>query len=621
MNKLAFVFYTGNGICVDYEECQCDDHWIGFSCEIPTCNDKNNCSSNGECVSPNKCECFEQYEGENCTEQVTDNLNSPMFVNVSYSAVVSENRGKGFVVLTVSANDSDHGRSGEISYAINQENIEKFFTIGQDSGEIKVAADGVLDYEKISPKQYTFLVSATDNGFPPRSSEATVTITVEDENDNCPVFETVSGQYKIPVEILASDDDTGNNGQIQYSITEQSDPDGNFFITSNGTLFANGILQPGAYLLTIIARDGGIIPCARELSLTIIVDEIVLSNGVVPTSSLLSTGTSFVLPTYSSMFLKSSLSIQTKVTAVRQTSSIESSTITLRPSSTSSLTLSNTTMSSPFKSSTIVLPVLPTLQSNITLPQSSSFLKSSLSANDAPSSLQSRTLFYEPSITLESTSISLQIPSSFVSFSSHQSGTRNTWSSNTPQVQPTKTSSTGSPMSSTPSSTFYSVLVEIRMLNVNFVDLHQDKSSAFYRTLRNMMDPILITVFEKIVGFVRISDVDFKKGSVIANVQTEFSSENGQVSTVTLARAIIDASDENGNLGQIKSDISFLQQQVTSRTSTTPPYDEDGDKDNNALIGAVSAVVSGALICVLLATFFVSFNFYKLLLLYNIVTI
>ena len=147
------------------------------------------------------------------------------------------------------------------------------------------------------------------------------------------------------------------------------------------------------------------------------------------------------------------------------------------------------------------------------------------------------------------------------------------------------------------------------MLNVDFLDLHQDKSSDFYKGLRNMIDPILITVFEKIGGFVRITDVDFKKGSVIANVQTEFSSENAQVSTVTLARAIIDASDENGNLGQIKSDISFLQQQITSKTSTTPPYDEDGDKDNNTLIGAVAAVVSGAIICVLLATFLVSLIF------------
>ena len=369
-----------------YEECQCDDHWIGLSCEIPTCNDKNNCSSNGECVYPNECECFEQYDGENCTEQVSENLNSPMFINTSYSAVVSENRGKGFVVLTVSANDSDYGRSGEISYAVKQENIENFFTIGQDSGEIKVAADGVLDYESISQKQYTFLVSATDNGFPPRSSEATVTITVEDENDNCPVFQTVSGQYKIPVEILANDDDNGNNGKIQYSITQRSDPDGNFFITSNGTLLANGKLQPGAYLLIIIARDGGIVPCSRELSLTIIIYEIVSSNEAHPTSSLISMGTWLVLPTNSFIFQQSSSLIHTKATALQPSTSIESSTITLSPSSTSSLASSNTILKtplSPFKSSAIVLPLSQTLQSNTTMPQPFSLLTSS--ATDAPS--------------------------------------------------------------------------------------------------------------------------------------------------------------------------------------------------------------------------------------------
>ena len=129
--------------------------------------------------------------------------------------------------------------------------------------------------------------------------------------------------------------------------------------------------------------------------------------------------------------------------------------MTLRPSSNSSLPSSNTvqkTSLSPFKLSAIVLPQSQT-KSNTTMPQSSSFLKSSLSATVALLSLQPSTLYDEPSITLESSSIPLKIPSSFDSFSSHQSGSRTTWSSDTPQVQPTEISSIRSPMSSSPSST------------------------------------------------------------------------------------------------------------------------------------------------------------------------
>ncbi|CAB3995834.1 protocadherin-11 Y-linked-like [Paramuricea clavata] len=349
---------SGNGICVDYEKCQWNDNWIGLSCETPTCYDVNNCSSNGLCVSPNKCECFEQYDGVNYTEEIAVNLNTPIFLNESYSAVVSENQGKDFVILTVSANDSDHGRSGEISYSIEEANIANLFMISQDSGEITVAADGVLDYESISQKQFTFTVGAIDNGIPTRSSEATVTIAVKDENDNCPVFKTFPGNYKIPVEILANDDDYGDNGQIQYSITEESDPDQKFFITSNGTLLANSILQPGAYLLTIVAQDQGVIPCARELSLTVVVDEIVSPN-VLPTTTLITTEPS---------------SVMSSTIGLQQSSSLQSSTIVPEPSSS-------------LQSSTIVPEPSSSLQSITIVPEQSSSLPSSTIVPEPPSSL------------------------------------------------------------------------------------------------------------------------------------------------------------------------------------------------------------------------------------------
>ncbi len=72
----------------------------------------------------------------------TVNLNTPIFLNGSYFALVSENQAKGFVILTVSANDFDQGRSGQISYLIEEARIANIFMISQDSREITVAADG-----------------------------------------------------------------------------------------------------------------------------------------------------------------------------------------------------------------------------------------------------------------------------------------------------------------------------------------------------------------------------------------------------------------------------------------------------------------------------------------------
>ncbi len=72
---------------------------------------------------------------------------------------------------------------------------------------------------------------------------------MKDENDNCLIFRTLPGNYKVPVEIVANDDDHGDNGQMHYSTTEESDPDQKFYITSTGNRLPNSVLQPGAYLL------------------------------------------------------------------------------------------------------------------------------------------------------------------------------------------------------------------------------------------------------------------------------------------------------------------------------------------------------------------------------------
>ena len=88
-------------------------------------------------------------------------------------------------------------------------------------------------------EEITVTVKATDNGIPPRSSSMNVTIDVIDFNDNAPNFNTSSfnNTYYIPentstnkivFNVSATDEDTGPNANITYSISSGSR--GNFTV-------------------------------------------------------------------------------------------------------------------------------------------------------------------------------------------------------------------------------------------------------------------------------------------------------------------------------------------------------------------------------------------------------
>ena len=121
-----------------------------------------------------------------------------------------------------------------------------------------------------------------------------------------------------------------------------------------------------------------------------------------------------------------------------------------------------------------------------------------------------------------------------------------------------------------------------------------------------MVEDVVENVFKRMTGYVRISDIDFEKGSVIANVQAEFSSENTQVTTSSLARAVGDATDEKGNVGDLHLDTSFIQDQVVPTTTVGATDGEDDSMDNNVIIGVAAAIGTAALVCVVLAVCLVS---------------
>ncbi|XP_055003987.1 protocadherin Fat 3a isoform X1 [Boleophthalmus pectinirostris] len=153
------------------------------------------------------------------------NDNAPSFQKMFYKVILSESAMIGTPALQVIATDSDSEKNNIVRYQIfsNEHNSTDYFHIDSSSGLILTAR--MLDHELV--QQYNFIVRATDNGFPPLSSEVSVIVVVNDLNDNPPVFHQLL--YEAYVNELAprghfvtcvqaSDADSSDFDKLEYSI-------------------------------------------------------------------------------------------------------------------------------------------------------------------------------------------------------------------------------------------------------------------------------------------------------------------------------------------------------------------------------------------------------------------
>lgn len=200
--------------------------------------------------------------------------------NAAY-ATVDENAINGSVVAAVSVMDPDEGLNGETTVEIMTGNEMNHFRLESSQSFYIVRVHGVLDREQIN--KYNLTVLASDKGTPARTTVAYLLIYVNDINDHEPVFEkseyssTLSelspvGTYV--ASITATDEDTGINAQIYYSIVS-GNAFGWFDIDSDtGLVTLKGRLdreQMGATELKISARDGGPNPKWAYTQLKVIV--------------------------------------------------------------------------------------------------------------------------------------------------------------------------------------------------------------------------------------------------------------------------------------------------------------------------------------------------------------
>ena len=89
--------------------------------------------------------------------------------------------------------------------------------------------------------KYRVTVQATDEGIPPLSTTCFFFVEISDENDNPPIFDLNSYQGRIlrsevgarVVRVFATDDDAGENANIVYSISDDTQCPGCFQIDQN----------------------------------------------------------------------------------------------------------------------------------------------------------------------------------------------------------------------------------------------------------------------------------------------------------------------------------------------------------------------------------------------------
>ncbi|XP_057644335.1 protocadherin gamma-A1 isoform X22 [Chionomys nivalis] len=210
------------------------------------------------------------------------NDNAPEVGITSVTTEVPENFPPGTIVALISVHDQDAGTNGHATCSIPGNlpfRLEKLA-----DNYYRLVTEGTLDRERSSGHNIT--ITATDQGTPPLSTQAHISLLVTDINDNPPVFEQASYSVYIPennprgasiFSVKAQDADHNENALVTYSLVEdtiQGVPLSSYFSINSdtGVVYA---LQSFDYerfrdlQLRVMARDSGNPQLTSNVSLSL----------------------------------------------------------------------------------------------------------------------------------------------------------------------------------------------------------------------------------------------------------------------------------------------------------------------------------------------------------------
>ncbi|XP_025873623.2 protocadherin gamma-A4 isoform X7 [Vulpes vulpes] len=222
--------------------------------------------------------------------QVADiNDNPPAFPHASYSAYIPENNPKGASILSMSAQDPDSMENARVTYSLAEDTLHgmplsSYVSINSDTGVLYALRS--FDYEQIRDLQ--LLVTASDSGEPPLSSNVSLSIFILDQNDNAPeiLYPTLPTDGSTGVElapryaesgylvtkVVAVDRDSGQNAWLSYHLLKASEP-GLFQVglhtgevrTARALLDRDMLKQS----LVVVVQDHGQPPLSATITLTV----------------------------------------------------------------------------------------------------------------------------------------------------------------------------------------------------------------------------------------------------------------------------------------------------------------------------------------------------------------